>query len=165
MKKLQEIVKEHGDWLSIFGMSLIVFYGMTGFLLGLISTSSPTTYVPFHDLKVLRITNVIYSDDDSNAYVEGMTEGNRKIHIDVDNGKIPSNFKNTKSAVVYEAADKTLYLNQKDYDEANPKVSKQDDKRIRESLIIFMAIAGILVSAFVATIPIGDNQDPSQRTN
>lgn len=165
MKKVQEIFKQHGDWFREFGMCLIVFSVMAGLLLGLIGTSSPTTYVPFHDLKVLRIANVIYSDNDSDAYVEGIAEGNRKIHIDVNNGKVPSNFKNTKTATVYETADKELYLNQKDYDEANPKVSKQDTKTIRASLIGFMTIAGIAVSAFVATIHIKDTQNVAKRTN
>lgn len=164
MKKVQEMFKEHGDWLGAFVMGLIMWAIIASFFL-IAGTSTHDTYVPFHDLKVLRITNVIYSDNDSSAYVEGMTEGNRKIHIDVDNGKVPSNFKNTKTAVVYETADKELYLNQKDYDEANPKVSKQDAKTIRASFIGFMTIAGIVVSAFAATLYIKDTQDAAKRTN
>lgn len=165
MKKVQEIFKEHGDWFGAFVMSLIVWAVMAGLFLGLVSRAPHDTYVPFNDLKIVRITNVIYADNDSDAYVEGMTEGNRKIHIDVDNGEIPSNFKNTKTAVVYETSDKELYLNQKDYDEANPKVSKADLHKLWAMLIVSMAIAGIVVSAFVATIFIKDAQSVAKRTN
>lgn len=158
MKKVQEIFKQHSDWLGIFGMCLIVFYILSGFFLNIISTSSSTTYVPFHDLRTIPITDVIYLDNDSSAYIEGIADGNRKIHIDVDDGKVPSNFKNTKNAVVYETSDKELYLNQKDYDEANPKVSKQDARRIRESLIGTMAILSIGFSVIVATVSTKNNQ-------
>jgi len=165
MKKVQEMFKQHGDWLSIFGIGMILWALMVGFFLGLVGPSSYGTYIPFHDLKTVRITNVIYSDNDSDAYVEGMTGGNRKIHIDVDNGKIPSNFKNTKTAVVYETADKGFYLNQKDYDEENPKVSKQDVNKLRMSLIGTMAVLGIAVNSYIAMVSTKNTQNTASRTN
>jgi len=160
MKKLQEIVKEHSDWYGMFGMSLIVFSILSGFFLGTANTSSQTTYIPFHDLKIVPIKHVIYSDNDHSAYIEGIADGNRKIHIDVADGKIPSNFKNTKNAVVYETSDKELYLNQKDYDEENPnpKVFKQSANKLPKSLILTMVILIIGCSVVVATASTKNNQ-------
>lgn len=165
MKKLQEVFKQHGDWLNMFVMSLILWAIMIGSFLGIVGTAPHDTYVPFHDLKAVQIRNVIYSDNDSDAYVEGISDGNRKIHIDASNGKIPSNFKNTKKAVVYETADKEFYLNQKDYDEANPKVSKQDTKNRLKSFIGTMAILSIVFSGIIATISTKNTQDAAKRTN
>lgn len=162
MKKVQEIVKEHSDWLGKFGMGLILFSSITLLLgmLGMSGASSRTDYVPFHDLKAVQITNVIYSDDDSGTYVEGIADGNRKIHIDVAHGKIPSNFKNTKNAVVYETSDKELYLNQKDYDEENPnpKVSKHDSNNRLKSFIATMGIFSIVFSGVFATASTKNNK-------
>lgn len=156
MKKVQEVFKQHGDWFRKFGMVFIAISLVIGLLsfLGMQGVAARPAYVPFHDLKTVRITNVIYSDSDSGAYVEGIADGNRKIHIDVDGDKIPSNFKNTKHAVVYESADKEFYLNQKDYDENNPKVSKADAYKLWAIFIGCMIFLSIIFSAYIATVSI-----------
>lgn len=133
--------------------------------MGVQVNSSQTDYVPFHDLKAVQITNVIYSDSDSDAYVEGIADGNRKIHIDVDDGKIPSNFKNTNKAIVFEEPDKTMYLNQKMYDEDNSKTSKDDVHTALKSFFVCTVLLSIGMSALIATVLTKNNEGVSKRTN
>lgn len=157
MKKLKEYFKRHKVWIKMF-LSGLVSCAFASFLLGLLSmalsssTGNSQEYVPFNDLKEVKIKNVTYLDNNSKAYVEGIADGNRKIHIDVYDGKIPSNFKNTNTAVVFETADKDLYLNKESYDEENPKTTDKDNHKYLKSYVIFSAILSIVLSAFLATI-------------
>ena len=150
---MKKIFKKHAAWLQRFGMGMILFItiSLVLFLLGAQDTSSKTAYVPFHDLKKVPITNVKYLDNDSRAYVEGIADGNRKIHIDVYDGKIPSNFKNTNTAIVFETSDKDLYLNQESYDESNPKISNKDIYTSQNLFFGYMIIISIGLSAYFAT--------------
>lgn len=116
------------------------------------STVNSQEYVPFHALKKVSIKNVTYLDNNSQAYIEGIADGNRKIHIDVYDRKIPSNFKNTNSAVVFETADKDLYLNEKSYDEENPKISNKNTYTHWKLVVIYMLIISIGLSAFLTTV-------------
>ena len=157
MKKLKEYFKRHKVWIKMF-LSGLVSCAFASFLLGLLSmaisssTGNSQEYVPFNDLKEVKIKNVTYLDNNSKAYVEGIADGNRKIHIDVYDGKIPSNFKNTNSAVVFETADKDLYLNKKSYDEENPKITDKDTHKHWKLYVIYTSILSIGLSAFLTTI-------------
>lgn len=159
MKKIKEYFKRHKVWIEMFYSAFIAF-AFASFLLGLLimeissSTVSYQEYVPFNDLKEVKIKNVTYLDNNSQAYVEGIADGNRKIHIDVYDGKIPSNFKNTNTAVVFETADKDLYLNEKSYDEdnPNPKITDKDTHKHWTLYVIYTSILSIVLSVIFATI-------------
>lgn len=150
---MQKLFKKHEAWLQRFGMGMILFMvlSLVIFFLTANDTSSKTAHVPFHALKEVQITNVKYLDNDSRAYVEGIADGNRKIHIDVYDGKIPSNFKNTNTAVVFETADKDLYLNKESYDESNSKMSNQEMYTSQNLFFGYMIIISIGLSAYFAT--------------
>lgn len=85
MKKLKEYFKRHKVWIKMF-LSGLVSCAFASFLLGLLSmaisssTGNSQEYVPFNDLKEVKIKNVTYLDNNSKAYVEGIADGNRKIH-------------------------------------------------------------------------------------